>query len=158
MGKPILCLDFDGVIHSYTSGWRGAHVIPDAPMPGVGKFLLDSIRGFEVHIFSSRSKSIRGRWAMRRYIRDILWDACLADLPEASAAWEAATGIPGNFDGWTAYDVRDDAEEILKLIKFPWFKPPAMLTIDDRAIQFKGEWPTIADMQAFKPWKLGSAP
>ena len=28
MSKPILCLDFDGVLHSYTSGWRGAR-IPD---------------------------------------------------------------------------------------------------------------------------------
>jgi hypothetical protein len=28
MGKPILCLDFDGVLHSYSSGWKGADVIP----------------------------------------------------------------------------------------------------------------------------------
>src|SRR6516165_11904546 len=25
--KPILCLDFDGVLHSYTSGWQRAEVI-----------------------------------------------------------------------------------------------------------------------------------
>ena len=29
MAKPILCLDFDGVIHRYDSGWKGADVIPD---------------------------------------------------------------------------------------------------------------------------------
>ena len=31
--KPILCLDFDGVIHSYISGWKGADVIPDPLKP-----------------------------------------------------------------------------------------------------------------------------
>ena len=36
--KTIL-LDFDGVIHSYTSGWKGAGVIPDPPVPGAIDFL-----------------------------------------------------------------------------------------------------------------------
>src|SRR5882672_3079773 len=39
MRKPILCLDFDGVLHSYSSGWKGADVIPDAPTPGMAAFL-----------------------------------------------------------------------------------------------------------------------
>ena len=29
-----VCVGFDGVIHSYVSGWRGAAVIPDPAVPG----------------------------------------------------------------------------------------------------------------------------
>ena len=32
--KPTIILDFDGVIHSYTSGWQGADVIGDPPWRG----------------------------------------------------------------------------------------------------------------------------
>ena len=41
-GKLILCLDFDGVIHSYSSGWKGADVIPDPPVPGALRFIADA--------------------------------------------------------------------------------------------------------------------
>ena len=44
--------DFDGVVHSYTSGWQGEDTIPDPPVPGI-KFdgkpegLLDKIKNFK---------------------------------------------------------------------------------------------------------------
>ena len=50
--KPILCLDFDGVCHSYISGWQGAGVIPDPPVDGMWEFLETAIGVFEVDIFS----------------------------------------------------------------------------------------------------------
>jgi len=37
-------------------------------------------------------------------------------------------------------------------ISWPTRKPPAYVTIDDRAIQFTGEWPTLDDIQNFQPW------
>ena len=37
-------------------------------------------------------------------------------------------------------------------IEFPLVKPPAMITLDDRAITFSGVWPDIATLKAFRPW------
>ena len=49
MRKPILCLDFDGVVHSYLSGWKGPWSIPDPPMPGILDFITDAmLNGYEV--------------------------------------------------------------------------------------------------------------
>ena len=62
--KPILCLDFDGVIHSYTSRWQGAGVIPDPPVDGAIAFMLGALDRFDVVIFSSRSNQPGGLSAM----------------------------------------------------------------------------------------------
>src|SRR5271163_3111820 len=69
-GKQILCLDFDGVIHSYTSGWKGADVISDPPVPGAIAFMLSALIYFKVVIFSSRSHQRGGTDAMRRWLKE----------------------------------------------------------------------------------------
>lgn len=68
MSKPILCVDFDGVIHSYMSGWQGAHVVKDPPVPGAMDFLMRATKHFSVHVFSSRSSQPGGLTAMIEYI------------------------------------------------------------------------------------------
>lgn len=156
MPKPILCIDFDGVIHGYQSGWKGAAIIPDPPVPGAGVYLLRALQHFRVAIFSSRSRSLRGRLAMKRYIRQLLWDACLSDTEEADRAWAVTQGKPADWRPWTAYDVRDQADHIGKAIIWPWFKPAALMTIDDRALTFNGDWLSVEyspdAIRAFKPW------
>src|SRR5262245_1372983 len=67
--KPILCLDFDGVIHSYTSGWKGVDVIPDPPVPGALDFIDKAREHFIVAIYSSRSGQIGGKHAMTEWLK-----------------------------------------------------------------------------------------
>lgn len=153
MSKPVLCLDFDGVIHSYTSGWQGAHVIPDGPVPGAIDFIVKATETFRVAVFSSRSKSLRGRWAMKgwlyRHLVDWEWNRC-EDL------WQDLIGVPPDWTPFTHGDTddvhRECARNLLKRIQWPWFKPAAFITIDDRALTFTGTWPSHNDLRSFKPW------
>ena len=68
MTKPTLCVDFDGVIHSYTSGWQGADVVLDPPVPGALEFLRTASEHFDVCIYSSRSHEPGGSRAMQDWM------------------------------------------------------------------------------------------
>jgi hypothetical protein len=121
--KPILCLDFDGVIHSYESGWKGADVIPDPPVPGALDFIKDAQNvGFVVAIFSSRSGQEGGIAAMKEWLVN------------------AAVAHYGMAPFW------------LDEIQWPTEKPPAFVTLDDRALTFEGDWPKPKSLRDFKPW------
>ena len=42
MGKrPVICIDFDGVLHSYTSGWQGMSKASDPPVDGAIEWLKE---------------------------------------------------------------------------------------------------------------------
>jgi hypothetical protein len=82
MSKPILCLDFDGVAHKYTSGWKGATVIPDDPVDGLFDFLEEACEHFDVCILSSRSHQEGGIDAMRDwFIKHCPEDFEISQLP-----------------------------------------------------------------------------
>ena len=67
--KKRLSFDFDGVLHSYTSGWQGAAVIPDPPVPGMAAALhrLQAV-GWEISICSSRARSLEGIAAVEAWL------------------------------------------------------------------------------------------
>jgi hypothetical protein len=116
-GKPILCLDFDGVCHSYDSGWQGIDVIPDPPVEGLFEFLKEAENYFAIHIFSSRSRERKGVVAMMDWFEK--------HYPQYHTTFA---------------------------LHFPTDKPGAMVSIDDRAITFMGQWPDIELLRSFKPW------
>ncbi|HLJ25350.1 MAG TPA: hypothetical protein VKY85_01425 [Candidatus Angelobacter sp.] len=129
---PIICLDFDGVCHSYTSGWKGARVIPDPPVPGMLEAIYQYSQHFEVNIFSSRSNQDGGIDAMRQWI--------IEELIVFSPWW---TGLMPKHKA---------VEWVDENIKFPKEKPPAFVGIDDRVITFSGRWPTVEELKGFQPW------
>jgi hypothetical protein len=131
--KPILCLDFDGVCHSYTSGWKGADVIPDAPVEGVFEFLTAALDDFEVNIFSSRSGQQGGIAAMQTWFY------------EHAIQWYER-------NGYTGANPANPATVLLGMLRFPTEKPPAFIGIDDRVLTFTGQWPTVEAMKTFQPW------
>lgn len=67
--KPTVVFDFDGVIHSYTSGWQGHTIIPDKPVRGIKKTLETLRENYEVHIFSTRCSSKEGIEAIKKWLK-----------------------------------------------------------------------------------------
>lgn len=67
--KKTVVFDFDGVIHSYTSGWKGEDVIPDPPVTGI-KDSIQQIRkaGYEVVVVSTRCATNKGINAVNKYL------------------------------------------------------------------------------------------
>ena len=69
--QPNVVLDFDGVIHSYVSGWQGVDVVPDPPVPLIDEE-IKRIRaaGYRVVVVSTRCATPEGMGAVRRYLRE----------------------------------------------------------------------------------------
>ena len=64
-----ICLDFDAVVHRYTTPWIDTGVIPDDPVSGAKEFmawLLDE--GYSVLVLSSRCMAERGVRAIEAYL------------------------------------------------------------------------------------------
>lgn len=121
--QRIICIDFDGVIHSYISGWQGAGVVADPPVDGAIDWLtiLATDLRFEPMIYSSRSSQPGGIKAIQGWL----------------VHWQ--------FDKELFFDNGGR-------LGFPTVKPAAWLTVDDRGFHFQGEFPSLEFMLNFKPW------
>ena len=131
--RKLICLDFDGVVHSYTSGWKGPRSIPDPPVDGALEWIEMMLNsGFDVSILSSRGRYFGGRWAMKRWLH-----AWCGPSPDGPCPWDG--GIAAG----------------LSMVQFPRAKPPAHISVDDRGLNFAGVFPTREEVEAFTPWRQG---
>jgi len=112
MSKPILALDFDGVLHRYSKGWQDGSIY-DEPTPGAVEFVREAVKHFTVVVVSSRLTEPDGY--------DAIWN------------WLRRYGFP-------------------PVMTLSHKRPPAFVTLDDRALTFEGTWPSMEHLQDFKPW------
>lgn len=131
---PIIAVDFDGVIHSYTSGWQGAHVIPDPPVLGAIDFLVSLLGdGSPARpvILSSRARTWRGRRAIRAWLYE-----------HSGPHWHEDAFFRG-----------------ISSVKVTAKKPAASVYLDDRAVRFDGSFPAdgkaVRALLELKPWWQG---
>lgn len=68
--KYTVAVDFDGVIHSYSSPWVNPETIPDPPVTGAIEWLNGIVDDFTVVIFTTRGKTIEGRGAVRKWLEE----------------------------------------------------------------------------------------
>ena len=126
--RNMIVLDFDGVLHSYTSGWQGADLIPDPPVAGAMKWIrqISKETDYEMGIYSARSSTDGGSEAIKDWLFGKLLTVCWSD---------------------------DEAIEIADSIQILHEKPPqGFIFIDDRGFHFEGKFPTIKFLDTFKPW------
>lgn len=123
--KPTLCIDFDGVIHSYEHGWRNGEIYGHVT-PGFFEWASRMRNTFKLVIYSSRSRDINMRQNMYQWLK-VEWQK-----------WDGEGGDDLSYDDF----------------EFAHEKPAAFMTIDDRCICFDGNWAAITPDRifSFKPW------
>ena len=126
-----ICVDFDGVLHAYTSGaytsgWQGAAIIADPPVEGAIEALhgyLSATPPLSVAIHSSRSVQKDGILSMRAWI-----------------------------DHHDAAIRRPDQAPIVDSLLFPFHKPAASVYLDDRGVRFDGTFPSVVEIRSLRVW------
>lgn len=120
----IIAVDFDGVIHDYTGGWRGGEIYGD-PVKDA-RWAMQHLwrRGHKILIYTCRAYPgvVNGR-KVRGKKREL-------------AAWLEQHRIPYD-EIWTGRG-----------------KPPADIYVDDRAVEFRGDWfSTVDKILTFSTWQ-----
>ena len=131
-----IALDFDGVLHSDHQGLGSGNIIPDPAVPGaIEKFheLLVSNDVTEIHIYSLRCGGAHGIQAMQQWI-----------LQEYVKLFDI-----------------EKAKPFFEKVKFSFMKPHVDIFIDDKAIQFSGDWSapqfSLENLIAFRPWNRNAS-
>ena len=126
--KPILAVDYHGVLCSYGSGHQGLDLADDPPTDGAIAWLIRATGSFQVCVTSARFSSN-------------------PDAIDQCRRWLIAHGVPAGL-----ITLEPNYDHIRQSIYIARDRPRAAIILDDRAIQFTGTFPPLRKLLEFKPW------
>lgn len=96
-----IAVDFDGVLHSYTSGWNG-YDPTDGPVDGALDFVHGLIAsGYDVEVFSARADCSDGHAGITRWLEEHgfppLTVSCEKGMHYVAFVDDRAVGFRGDF-------------------------------------------------------------
>jgi len=137
-----IAIDFDGVLHSYTSGWTG-QVPYDPPVDGAQQAMAKLLeQDHKLVVFTCRinatEKDDLNSWQVHNVLRQ----------------WFRANGFPSEF--WDDDKHGSAVFTTSDLVEITGTKPHADIYIDDRGMRFEGHWNDVLhDLQVeteTTPW------
>ncbi|HEY3789250.1 MAG TPA: hypothetical protein VGL71_10360 [Urbifossiella sp.] len=99
--RRTVCLDFDGVLHSYRTGWCGAEIIPDPPIHGTREAVARLRQLYRVVVLSSRCHTEAGRKAVANWLERheiVVDEVCEHKPPAIVYVDDRAIRFRGNWD------------------------------------------------------------
>lgn len=110
--RRTICLDFDGVLHSYRSGWCGAEIIPDPPIHGTREAVERLRELYRIVVFSARCHTEEGRQAVTSWLQKhgiVVDEVCEHKPPAMVYVDDRAVRFRGNWE-----DVQDEIRQFRK--------------------------------------------
>jgi hypothetical protein len=106
--KPTVLVDFDGVLHSYVSGWTGP-VPTDPPSPGAVEFVQAlQLLGCEAVVFTTRANTSLGGLAVGDWLDQHGFPAdlaitheklpCICLIDDRAVCYDRKRGFQGALD------------------------------------------------------------
>lgn len=133
-GRDTLAVDFDGVLHIYTSPFTQPDVITDGPVPGAFQWLTEMDEHYSILIHSARLDT------PSYHVTD----------EGGGAGFTATRDVQSMMIKWFLDHGLD--ENVVQRLRFR-AKPNAALYIDDRGFRYSGgAFPSTAQIECLTPW------
>jgi hypothetical protein len=130
MTKGTIAIDFDGVIHKYSEGWKDGSIY-DIPVEGVHNALMGLMKDYWVYIFTTRDVNDVIKWMNTIFWGEGEMGFLAVAMPEGIRFWHGGKG---------------------NQIAVSNRKLPAEFYIDDRGIRFSNWEKAIKEIKEIRGW------